>query len=69
MPPKTTTRVGTRRPDGVRSFQLLSNLQRSGVDHEAEQPAHLRIKPELAHVPRDESMQARHVALCRPPPP
>lgn len=35
------------KPDGVLSFDLLSNLQRSGTNHE-DQPSHLRIKPELA---------------------
>jgi electron-transferring-flavoprotein dehydrogenase len=32
------------------SFDLLSNLQRSGTSHEADQPAHLRIKPEKVKV-------------------
>eukprot|EP00606_Chrysophyceae_sp_TOSAG23-5_P001439 GSChrysophyteH2.ASY1.ANO1.974.1 assembled CDS len=45
------------KPDGVLSFDLLTNLQRSGTYHEDDQPAHLRIKPECAHVPVDESMQ------------
>jgi len=34
------------RPDGVFSFDLLTNLQRSGTNHSDDQPAHLRIKPE-----------------------
>ncbi|CAE7339926.1 etfdh [Symbiodinium sp. KB8] len=38
------------KPDGKLSFDILENLQRSGTNHE-EQPAHLRVKPELAHVP------------------
>eukprot|EP00730_Choanoeca_flexa_P009187 TRINITY_DN12603_c0_g3_i1.p1 TRINITY_DN12603_c0_g3~~TRINITY_DN12603_c0_g3_i1.p1 ORF type:complete len:633 (+),score=160.83 TRINITY_DN12603_c0_g3_i1:275-1900(+) len=42
------------KPDGVLSFDLLTNLARSGTNHE-DQPSHLRIKPELAHVPSDES--------------
>lgn len=33
--------------DGKLTFDLLSNLQRSGTNHE-DQPSHLRIKPELA---------------------
>jgi len=34
------------KPDGVFSFDLLTNLQRSGTYHTDDQPAHLRIKPE-----------------------
>ncbi|GMI28617.1 hypothetical protein TeGR_g7802 [Tetraparma gracilis] len=36
------------KPDGVFSFDLLTNLTRSGTDHEGEQPAHLRIRSECA---------------------
>jgi len=32
------------KPDGVLSFDLLTNLARSGTTHEADQPAHLTIK-------------------------
>jgi hypothetical protein len=32
------------KPDGVLSFDLLTNLARSGTSHEADQPSHLRIK-------------------------
>jgi electron-transferring-flavoprotein dehydrogenase len=32
------------KPDGVLSFPLLSNLARSGTNHEHDQPSHLRIK-------------------------
>jgi electron-transferring-flavoprotein dehydrogenase len=39
--------------DGVLTFDLLTNLQRSGTYHEDDQPAHLRIKPELANVPEE----------------
>jgi electron-transferring-flavoprotein dehydrogenase len=38
------------KPDGVFSFDLLTNLTRSGTDHEGDQPAHLRIKPECADI-------------------
>ena len=34
------------KPDGKISFDLLSNLARSGTNHE-DQPAHLRIKPNM----------------------
>lgn len=42
--------------DGVLSFDLLSNLQRSGTSHEGDQPAHLRVKPNLKDVPSDVSI-------------
>jgi electron-transferring-flavoprotein dehydrogenase len=38
-------RIAYPKPDGVLSFDLLSNLARSGTSHEADQPPHLRIKP------------------------
>ena len=44
-------------PDGILTFDLLSNLQRSGTFHEDDQPSHLRIKADLADVPKDVSMQ------------
>ena len=37
--------------DGVLTFDLLTNLQRSGTNHDHDQPAHLKIKPEKADVP------------------
>jgi electron-transferring-flavoprotein dehydrogenase len=45
------------KPDGVLSFDLLSNLQRSGTSHEGDQPAHLRVKKHLANVPSDISIK------------
>ena len=39
------------KPDGVISFDLLSNLQRSGTNHDHDQPAHLRVKADKAQVP------------------
>jgi electron-transferring-flavoprotein dehydrogenase len=44
-------------PDGVLTFDLLTNLQRSNTNHEEDQPSHLRIKPELADIPKDVSLQ------------
>ena len=44
-------------PDGKLTFDLLTNLQRSGVYHEEDQPSHLRIKPEYQHVPERISLQ------------
>jgi electron-transferring-flavoprotein dehydrogenase len=39
------------KPDGVLSFDLLTNLARSGTAHEADQPAHLRIKEGMEGAP------------------
>jgi len=36
--------------DGVLTFDLLTNLQRSGTYHEEDQEAHLRIKPHLQNI-------------------
>jgi electron-transferring-flavoprotein dehydrogenase len=44
-------------PDGKLTFDLLTNLQRSGTFHADDQPAHLRIKPECAEVPEKMSLQ------------
>jgi len=44
-------------PDGILTFDLLTNLQRSGTYHEDDQPAHLRIKPKLVDIPEHVSLQ------------
>jgi electron-transferring-flavoprotein dehydrogenase len=44
-------------PDGKLTFDLLTNLQRSGTYHADDQPAHLRIKPECADIPKSTSLQ------------
>ncbi|GMI20932.1 hypothetical protein TrRE_jg3602 [Triparma retinervis] len=38
------------KPDGVFSFDLLTNLTRSGTAHEHDQPAHLRIKDDCKSI-------------------
>lgn len=38
------------KPDGVLSFDLLSNLARAGTAHEHDQPSHLRIKVRMLRV-------------------
>ena len=44
-------------PDNVFSFDLLTNLQRSGTSHESDQPAHLRVKEsEAAFVSSSKSL-------------
>eukprot|EP01147_Barroeca_monosierra_P010864 gene10864-2939_t len=42
------------KPDGKLTFDLLSNLARSNTNHE-DQPSHLRVKPELSHIPTEVS--------------
>lgn len=44
-------------PDGKLTFDLLTNLQRSGTYHNDDQPSHLRIKPELGNIPQNVSLQ------------
>ena len=44
------------KPDGVISFDILTNLARGGVNHEGDQPAHLRVKEELADTASSVSM-------------
>mmetsp|Transcript_4354 Transcript_4354/g.9805 ORF Transcript_4354/g.9805 Transcript_4354/m.9805 type:complete len:587 (+) Transcript_4354:1782-3542(+) len=44
-------------PDGILTFDLLTNLQRSNTFHAEDQPSHLQLKQELAHVPETISMQ------------
>ncbi|KAL0589415.1 hypothetical protein ABG067_002634 [Albugo candida] len=50
-PAKDFAPIEYPKPDGVISFDLLSNLQRSGTNHNHDQPPHLRIKPKLASAP------------------
>ena len=45
------------KPDGVLSFDLLSNLSRSGTSHEADQPSHLTIKKGLETAPAETSFK------------
>jgi electron-transferring-flavoprotein dehydrogenase len=54
-------------PDGVLTFDLLTNLQRSGTYHAEDQPSHLRIKPNLSDIPKNISMQtygAPEIRFC-----
>ena len=39
------------KPDGIIAFDLLDSLSRSGVHHDHDQPAHLRVKPDKADKP------------------
>eukprot|EP00471_Norrisiella_sphaerica_P006680 CAMPEP_0184491404 /NCGR_PEP_ID=MMETSP0113_2-20130426/20352_1 /TAXON_ID=91329 /ORGANISM="Norrisiella sphaerica, Strain BC52" /LENGTH=585 /DNA_ID=CAMNT_0026875765 /DNA_START=129 /DNA_END=1886 /DNA_ORIENTATION=+ len=43
------------KPDGKISFDLLTNLQRSGTYHDDDQPSHLVVKEHLSHIPVETS--------------
>ena len=45
------------KPDGVFSFDLLTNLQRSGTNHNDDQPAHLRIKADKGEAAWKDSIE------------
>ena len=57
LPAKECKPIEYPKPDGVLSFDLLTNLQKSGTNHEEDQEAHLRIKPELTRYPDGESLK------------
>ena len=42
--------------DGKITFDLLTNLARSGTDHDHDQPSHLKIKKGMENVPVDVSL-------------
>eukprot|EP00927_Polykrikos_kofoidii_P048701 TRINITY_DN42928_c0_g1_i1.p1 TRINITY_DN42928_c0_g1~~TRINITY_DN42928_c0_g1_i1.p1 ORF type:complete len:658 (+),score=100.75 TRINITY_DN42928_c0_g1_i1:89-1975(+) len=44
------------KPDGVYTFDILDNLIRSGVNHEHDQPAHLKVKENLSDIPLEVSL-------------
>ena len=52
-PIKDVTPIEYPKPDGKLSFDLLTNLQRSGTNHDDDQPAHLTIKPTHANAPAE----------------
>jgi electron-transferring-flavoprotein dehydrogenase len=43
--------------DGVLTFDLLTNLARSGTNHDHDQPSHLKIKPGMDKVPVELSLE------------
>lgn len=45
------------KPDNKLSFDLLTNLSRSGVYHDEDQPSHLKVKPSKKHVAEKESWE------------
>lgn len=81
-PAKEFTEIAYPKPDGVLSFDLMTNLMRSGewlwqrahkmvvvsphyascprtagTSHDHDQPAHLRVKPHLKHVPSGKQVE------------
>jgi electron-transferring-flavoprotein dehydrogenase len=50
-PAKDYAPIEYPKPDGVLSFDLLTNLQRSGTNHEHDQPSHLRVRKGMEAVP------------------
>lgn len=51
LPAKSCKEIEYPKNDGVLSFDLLTNLQRSGTAHEHDQPAHLRVKEDCKDIP------------------
>jgi electron-transferring-flavoprotein dehydrogenase len=56
-PAEECTKIEYPKPDGVYSFEILENLIKSGVNHEHDQPAHLKVKQEKASVPLEVSLE------------
>lgn len=54
-PAAQCSKIDYPKPDGIYSFDLLTNLQRSAVKHSEDQPSHLRIKAGMESVPISES--------------
>lgn len=57
MEAKNFDAISYPNPDGILTFDLLTNLQRSGTYHNDDQESHLRIKSELSKIPESVSMQ------------
>ena len=56
-PAASATRIQYPKADGRLTFELLTNLARSGVNHDEDQPSHLRVKPHMADVPVNVSLR------------
>ena len=56
-PAASATRLHYPKADGRLTFDLLTNLARSAVNHDEDQPSHLRIKAGMEHVPVEVSLQ------------
>eukprot|EP01102_Stenamoeba_stenopodia_P010841 TRINITY_DN32_c0_g1_i1.p1 TRINITY_DN32_c0_g1~~TRINITY_DN32_c0_g1_i1.p1 ORF type:complete len:617 (-),score=117.52 TRINITY_DN32_c0_g1_i1:1423-3093(-) len=53
LPAKECTPIEYPKPDGKISFDILTNLARSGTNHEHDQPVHLKIKPNMENIPSE----------------
>ena len=56
-PAASAVRIDYPKADGRLTFELLTNLARSGVSHDEDQPSHLRVKAGMADVPVDVSLR------------
>eukprot|EP00435_Cladocopium_sp_Y103_P012189 s1993_g3.t1 len=66
-PAKECEKIEYPKPDGVYSFDLLENLARSGVNHEHDQPAHLKVKEESQNYGwkgKEREKQSRSAMFC-----
>jgi electron-transferring-flavoprotein dehydrogenase len=50
-------KIAYPKPDGVLSFDLLTNLQRSGTNHEEDQESHLKVKPDKKRMAEGDSLK------------
>jgi electron-transferring-flavoprotein dehydrogenase len=55
-PAADSKKIEYPKPDGVYTFDILENLIRSGVNHEHDQPPHLKVKSEKTSVPLEVSL-------------
>lgn len=56
QPKEKFTPIEYPKKDGKITFDLLTNLTRSGTNHDHDQPSHLRIKPGMERVPVETSL-------------
>lgn len=56
QPAENFTKIDYPKPDGVLSFDILENLIRSGVNHEHDQPSHLKVKEDQQDTPLEVSL-------------
>jgi len=57
QPAEKYSKIDYPKPDGVLTFDILTSVARTNTYHESDEPSHLKIKPDLAHIPQSVSMQ------------
>lgn len=57
LPASKCKKIEYPKPDNVLTFDILTNLSRAQVEHEADQPSHLQIRPGMEKVPTDVSLK------------